>query len=223
MTLSVFQANLAALVRSHQTWQPEGDLTPEELASLRALAADAEVAKYAQEQQQQRWLSTWRKLPRLGAVVGEDLLRDLWAWGFDPVHQLVPSDASSLAGTYTRAFLAWLLESPVVAQELAAARMPAWVRDVMEFERAELELTLPVELGRFRVVALDFDLLTPGEPTPRRTLAALVRRGTGQKPRVFEIDAAFAAVLRGLDGSGPRVEPNAQARADLRTMGLTAG
>ena len=220
MSLAAFQASLAALLRCPEAWCPGGDLSPAEKASLRVLAADHEVGKYAREQREQRWRATWRKIPRLGQTVGEETLRGLWLGGFDPKHQLVTSDATTLAGAYSLAFLDWLSDAPEAAEALAAAGSPPWVLDVVAFEKAEIELTLPVDLGAFRVAELRHDLLSAGEPAARRTLAALVRQGVGRRPRVFEIDDAFAAVLRGLDGSGPPVEPDETALAALSVMGL---
>lgn len=220
MSLAAFQQNLTALLRCPEDWRPEGELTPAEFDSIVALAKDAELNKYAHEQREQRWLATSKKIPRLVRLVGEELLYDLWLDIFDPEHAQVTSDGTSLAGTYTLAFLEFLATSDEVAQSFADTGVPAYVHDVLAFERAELELSLPVDLGAFRTVELRHDLLGAGEPPVRRVLAALVRRGFGQQPRIFEIDDAMHAVLQGLAGQGRWIEPSEAALADLTAMGL---
>lgn len=248
MSLAGFQSGIAALIRlpienrekNLKKFLSEYELTDQEYSHLTALAKHEELNKYGNEQAQQRFGSIEKRAGRLTSTVNKEVLRDLWFNHFEPSARTHETDIEG-RWAFTIGFLRFLVGNSH-ARKVLKKKAPVFTEDLIRFQIAETELSRPLlddpELNpksslshsQFRVLDLKYDipallpkLIDKGSKAraQKRDVSVLVlRRGTAQTPRVFEIDQKMRDFLLANLEKGKIPSADAEIKENLSGIGL---
>jgi len=246
MSQHEFQKALVSLIRNPVSRYKDFDrrvldysISSKEREQLSILASIKEFNKYGEELADQRWDKLSKNISRLLSFVDEDIIYELWLVGFEPTARKVEADLDGNS-EYTIGFLNFLQTDPI-AREKIEKISPEFIFDLMEYEKAEEELSkedqnwpLP-ELGsclirtNFNVLKLNYDIpaLVNEEIKPVKSndfkYFLMIGQGRMDSVEAYEVDKKVADFLSAKKDNTPCEDLADDLHEQLAEIGILEG